>query len=102
MYQRQEPRGEWREIEIAEGTSIEEVYRAHRDQMRYTALAAKVDNKIEDLGYVLTKPCSLELLDMRTQSANLIYQYSLSPVSYTHLGKSRKSLVRRYCQPDYI
>ncbi len=75
---RTEPRGEWREIEIAEGTSIEEVYRAHRDQMRYTALAAKVDNKIEDLGYVLTKPCSLELLDMRTQSANLIYQYSLS------------------------
>lgn len=75
---RTEPRGEWREIEIAEETSIEEVYRAHRDQMRYTALAAKVDNKIEDLGYVLTKPCSLELLDMRTQSANLIYQYSLS------------------------
>lgn len=37
-----------------------------------------MDNKIEDLGYVLTKPCSLELLDMRTQSANLIYQYSLS------------------------
>lgn len=75
---RTEPRGEWREIEITEGTSIEEVYRAHREQMRYTVLAAKVDNKIEDLGYVLTKPCSLELLDMRTQSANLIYQYSLS------------------------
>lgn len=72
------PRGEWKEIEINRGTSVEEVYRAYKQEMAYTALAARVDNKIEDLGYRLTKPCDLELLDMRTQSANLIYQYSLS------------------------
>lgn len=75
---RTEPRGDWKEIEIAEGTSCEEVYRIYKKEMAYTALAARVDNKIEDLGYRLTGPCSVELLDMRTQSANLIYQHSLS------------------------
>lgn len=72
------PRGSWKEIEITEGTSCEEVYRSYKNEMEYTALAARVDNKIEDLAYQLNKPCDLELLDMRTQSANLIYQYSLS------------------------
>lgn len=72
------PRGDWKEIEITEGTTVEEVYQTYKEEMRYTALAARVNNKIEDLTYCLTEPCSLELLDMRTQSANLIYQYSLS------------------------
>ncbi|WP_425756076.1 nucleoside kinase [Ihubacter sp. rT4E-8] len=72
------PRAAWKEVEVKAGTSIEDIYRTYRNEMAYTALAARVDNKIEDLGYKLEKSCRLELLDMRTQSANLIYQHSLS------------------------
>ena len=40
-------------------------------------LAARVDNKIQSLKKELYRECRVELLDMRTQEANLIYQNSL-------------------------
>lgn len=75
---RTSPRGAWEDIQVQEGARIEEIYRSMESRLPYTILAAKVNNKIEDLNYRLDSPCRLELLDMRTQSANLIYQYSLS------------------------
>lgn len=72
------PRGEWTEIDVKEGTAVEDVYRQYEDKLPYTVLAAKIDNKYEDLTLALDRPCKLELLDLRTQAANLIYQYSLS------------------------
>lgn len=72
------PRGAFEEIEIKEGSTIEEIYREYESKLPYTILAAKVDNTFEDLTYELSTPCKVELLDMRTQAANLIYQYSLS------------------------
>lgn len=75
---RTEPRGEYINIDVMSGTAIKEIADDLRDQLPYTILAAKVDNHIEDLDFVLEEPCRLELLDMRTQAANLIYQYSLS------------------------
>lgn len=72
------PRGNFEEIEIKEGTTVEDIYRQYENDLPYTILAAKVNNKFEDLTYELFEECNLELLDMRTQAANLIYQYSLS------------------------
>lgn len=72
------PRGNFEEIEVQQGTTIEEIYRIYENELPYTILAAKVNNKFEDLTYELCNDCSIELLDMRTQAANLIYQYSLS------------------------
>ncbi|SCK01655.1 Threonine--tRNA ligase [uncultured Eubacterium sp.] len=72
------PRGNFEEIEVKQGTTIEEIYRRYEKDLPYTILAAKVNNKFEDLTYGLFENCNLELLDMRTQTANLIYQYSLS------------------------
>lgn len=72
------PRSPWELRELQEGTTIEEVYKAYQNPLPYKILAAKVDNKFEDLTYVLEKDCRVEFLDMRTQAANLIYQYSLS------------------------
>ena len=37
-----------------------------------------MDNKVEELTTRLERDCCVEFLDMRTQAANLIYQYSLS------------------------
>lgn len=75
---RTEPRGAFESIELRQGTTIEELYRERREKLPYTVLAAKVDNRFEDLNFRLEKDCRVEFLDMRTQAANLIYQYSLS------------------------
>lgn len=75
---RTEPRGEYENIDVMTGTSVKEIADDLADRLPYTVIAAKVDNHIEDLDFVLEEPCKVELLDIRTQAANLIYQYSLS------------------------
>lgn len=72
------PRGPWEPLEVQKGTTIEEIYKKYEGNLPYKMIAAKVDYKFEDLTYVLDRDCRVELLDMRTQAANLIYQYSLS------------------------
>ena len=72
------PRGDYREIEIEKGTSVEELYRNMTTEQSYTVLAARIQNRLEELTYTIEEPCKVELLDMRTQDANLIYQYSLT------------------------
>lgn len=72
------PRGDYREIDIAKGTSLAALYRGMENELPYTMLAARVQNRLEELTYAVEEPCRIELLDMRTQDANLIYQYSLT------------------------
>lgn len=72
-----DPRGEYQEISLEKGTSIEELYRSMENELPYTVLAAKVNNKLETLSYEIHRECCIEFLDMRTQLANLIYQNSL-------------------------
>nr|WP_305146553.1 nucleoside kinase [Anaerovorax odorimutans] len=71
------PKEPEREIEITSPITIEELLNIHGRDLPYTILAAKVDNKIEELTMKIEKDCHIEFLDMRTQAANLIYQYSL-------------------------
>ena len=71
------PRGELLDVAVEPGASLEELYRAYENELPYTVLAAKVDNRIESLTYRIEKPCRVEFLDMRTQAANLVYQNSL-------------------------
>ena len=72
------PRGDYREVEVAKGTSVEGLYRNIKEELPYTILAARVQNRLAELSHVIEAPCDIELLDMRTQDANLIYQYSLT------------------------
>lgn len=72
------PRGEFKRIEVEAGVSVERIYRSIEKELPYTVLAAKVNNRLEDLNYIPTENSMIELLDMRTQDANLIYQYSLT------------------------
>ncbi len=72
------PRGDYIELEVAKGTRVEDVYCSMAEKLPYTILAAKIQNRLEELTFALEEPCEVELLDMRTQAANLIYQNSLS------------------------
>ena len=74
---KKELRGQFEEINVPKGVTIEGIYREVKDELTYTILAARVNNKIERLDHHINKECRVELLDMRTQEANLIYQNSL-------------------------
>jgi len=74
---KKELRGEFQEVTIEKGTSIEELYKTMENELPYTVLAAKVNNKLVTLAYKIHRDCHIEFLDMRTQVANLIYQNSL-------------------------
>lgn len=65
-------------IDVPDCITIEEIVKDYQKELPYTIIAAKVNNKIEALTYMLKIPSKVELLDMRNQAANLIYQYSLS------------------------
>ena len=65
------------EVAVPEGATIESLVRRYQGELPYRVLAAKVDNKIEELNKALNEPCTVELLDMRDTAANLIYQHSL-------------------------
>ena len=76
IYLIKELRGKKEEISVEKGISLEEIYRKYEDELPYTVLAAKVNNKIEGLWHRIHRECCVEFLDMRTQSGNLIYQNS--------------------------
>ena len=71
------PRSDCFDVEVEKGIKLEDLAEKYRAEVPFRILAAKVNNKIEDLNMVLNEPCSVELLDRRTQSTNMIYQHSL-------------------------
>ncbi len=75
---RRAPKGEWEEREAERGATLEDVYNEIKSELPYKVLAAKVNNEVVELGYALEESCDVEFLDMRNQTANLIYQHSLS------------------------
>jgi len=68
------------EHEVEEGTSIEELLNEYRSDLPYRVLIAQVDNVEQELSYVINKPCTIELLDLRTPMAKMVYQRSLTLV----------------------
>ncbi|MCL1808769.1 MAG: nucleoside kinase [Clostridiales bacterium] len=65
-------------VSVPTGTKIEELAGMFKQNVPFRILAAKVDNKVEELSKALNEPCTVELLDMRDPAANLIYQHSLT------------------------
>ncbi len=72
------PREDFLNLTLDEPVTIEELLRRYGKDLPYTVLAAKVDNRVMALTETLEQDCLVEFLDMRTQAANLTYQYSLS------------------------
>ena len=75
-----ELRAEPERIDVPEGILLKDLADRYQEQVPYRILAAKVDNKLEDLNGEAPANGVIEFLDMRTQSANLIYQHSLSMI----------------------
>jgi uridine kinase len=73
-----EQRGEFTEVDVKCGITIEELWKSMEDSLPFTVMLAKVDNKYEELTYEINRECRIEFLDVRSQAANYAYQYSLS------------------------
>ena len=50
----------------------------YEDEVPYTILAGRLNNRIVGLTHTIEEPCVLTLLDMRSQAANLAYQHGLT------------------------
>lgn len=72
------PREQETKIEIEENCAVVDLVKKVQGKLPYTILAARVNNEVVELTKKISKPCKIELLDMRNQATNLIYQYSLS------------------------
>lgn len=66
------------EIERKGPLPVKDIADEYQKELPYTVLMARVNGKDEELTYMLEEDCKVELLDMRTHSANLAYQHSLS------------------------
>lgn len=71
-------RDEWQVFCCPDGSRIEDVYRHFKDDIPYSIFAANVNNEYKDLNYQLQEKDEVILLDIRTQAANYVYQYSLT------------------------
>lgn len=68
----------YEEITMDQPVTVKELADRYQPKLPYTVLLANVDGKDEELTYILDRDCVVRLLDMRTYSANLVYQHSLS------------------------
>lgn len=91
------PKGDVEIRDIRQGISIENLCYEIKS-LPYQILAAKVNNRLVDLNYTIDEPSTIELLDMRTQAANMIYQASVSLIyvkaACDILGKSATVSIR--------
>lgn len=65
-------------IDIPRGYSCEKLYEDNKDNYDSPIILAKINNKYRELTTELAEGDRVELLDIRTQGANLVYQNSLS------------------------
>lgn len=72
------PKGEFKEVECAEGALIEELIENIGEELPYGVLLARVNNRFVRICEEVSEGSKIELLDMRNQAANLAYQTSLS------------------------
>lgn len=68
----------YEEITTDQPVTVKDLADRYQTKLPYTVLLANVDGKDEELTYLLDRDCVVRLLDMRTYSANLVYQHSLS------------------------
>ena len=69
--------GQFASRQVEEGMLIRDLYLTHKDEMEYTALVARMDNKYVSLMTKITQPCRIELLDIRSHVGRLVYQHGM-------------------------
>ncbi len=73
-----ELRSEPIEVDVEDGTIIEDLVKEYQHELEFRVIAAKRNNTLVDLTEEIIEPCVVSFLDIRTQAANLIYEKSLS------------------------
>ena len=73
-----EPKGEHRIIDVEAGSTIRDAIKILEKEIKYSVLYAKMNNTLVELTAPIKEKSEIEILDIRTQAANLIYQNSLS------------------------
>ncbi len=63
-------------IEVDKDTSLASIVNDYQKELPYTILAAKVNNKMEDLNRKIHGFSEVQLLDMRDNATNYVYQRS--------------------------
>ena len=63
--------------EVSEGTRICELF----DNKDHKYMAAKVNNRLRELNYILPSDCDIELLDLTNSSVTRIFQATLRYVT---------------------
>jgi len=71
-------KSEFETVEVKKDITLEKLAGSIKRDVPYMILAAKVDNKVKRLTGIISDPCEIEFLDMRTRQAHLIYQYSVT------------------------
>lgn len=69
---------EFIEVSVESGCTLEELAKRYSEGLPYRVLMARVDGEDCELTEEITSECKVELLDMRTHSAELAYQHSVS------------------------
>ena len=72
-----EPKGEHRVIEVEAGSTIKDAIKILEKEIKYSVVYAKMNNSLVELTTPIKENSEIEILDIRTQAANLIYQNSL-------------------------
>ena len=67
-------------VHISGTVTGETLVQEHGQNLEYRILAMKVGNKLQALTEELAEDCDVELLDMRDNGANLVYQRSVSMI----------------------
>lgn len=73
-----QPAEEYMEITVDSPISLEELVSRYSDRLPYQVIIARVDGKDEELSFIVEKDSRVEFLDMRSRSADLAYQYTLT------------------------
>ncbi len=75
---RVEPKGEHKTINIEAGSTIKDLIAKFEKDIKYSVVYAKMNNSLVELTAPIKENSEVEILDIRTQAANLIYQNSLA------------------------
>lgn len=82
-----EPGARFNTFEIRKGMSIEGICEMMKDSLPYRVYVAKVNNRYEDLNYVVNTDCWIELRDMRSLEAAFVYRESIKLLFLTAAEK---------------
>ena len=66
-----------RTFEYPNGTRVEEVLKAVKDELPYPVFSCKLNNAYRALTHIMKHDCTIEFLDIRNQATWLVYQNSL-------------------------